>query len=247
MKLAFDRGGEGPSLLVLLHGLGATRHVWRNLIAAGRWKGCWLAPDLRGHGSSPQASDYSLGAHAGDVAELMQGDWRETVVVGHSMGGAVALALACSDHGVRPGRVFGIGIKVEWNPEELEGMARMASTPAKIFRTKDEAVTRYLKVAGLLGLVAPDSAEATAGVAETPTGWRLAYDPRTATIGPPPMRALMDNRHAPVYLARGTSDPMVSLEQLATYDPGARDLPGGHNVMVENPDAVWDWIESVGS
>ena len=39
------------------------------------------------------------------------------------------------------------------------------------------------------------------------------------------------------------TDAMVTHEQLAVYDAGARDLPGGHNAMVENPGAVWDWID----
>ena len=71
MRLAYDHGGEGDRLLVLLHGLGATRHVWKPMLAQGRWNGRWIAPDLRGHGASPHASDYSLAAHASDIGELV--------------------------------------------------------------------------------------------------------------------------------------------------------------------------------
>ena len=39
MKLASDRGGEGTRLLVLLHGLGATRKCGRPMLAASRWHG----------------------------------------------------------------------------------------------------------------------------------------------------------------------------------------------------------------
>src|SRR5436305_6008496 len=98
MKLAADCGGQGDRLLVLLHGLGATRHVWRPMLqlVAEQWNGSWSTPDLRGHGASPAATNYALGCHAADVAELVSesGNWHQVVVIGHSMGGAVALALA---------------------------------------------------------------------------------------------------------------------------------------------------------
>jgi pimeloyl-ACP methyl ester carboxylesterase len=57
------------------------------------------------------------------------------------------------------------------------------------------------------------------------------------------MRALIAAARAPVHLARGGTDTMVTRDQLLEYDPQARDLPGGHNAMVDNPGAVWDWIE----
>jgi pimeloyl-ACP methyl ester carboxylesterase len=245
MKLAYDHGGEGDRLLVLLHGLGATRHVWNPMLAQGRWNGRWIAPDLRGHGASPHASDYSLAAHAGDIAELgnVHAPSNEIIVLGHSMGGAVGLELASGSHGFTPKQVFGVGIKVSWNADELAGMRKMASMSVKFFQTQEEAVSRYLKVSGLHGLIAPDSEEAIAGVAQTAESWRLAYDPATASVGAPPMEALLSPARAPIHLTRGATDAMVSQAQLALYGSHARDLPGGHNVMVENPAAVWDWID----
>jgi pimeloyl-ACP methyl ester carboxylesterase len=245
VKLAAGRGGEGAALLVLLHGLGATRRVWNNFNAATRRQGSWIAPDLRGHGASPHATNYSLDAHATDVAELIRtaGDWHDIVVAGHSMGGAVALALASGRFGVQPSRVFALGIKVAWNDDELAGLRKMAAAPARIFETKDEAIARYLKIAGLSVLIAPDSPAASAGITQIGTGWRLAYDPATASVGAPPMKELMAAARVPAHLARGESDAMVTLDQLAAYDSDARNLPGGHNAMVENPTAVWTWIE----
>lgn len=244
MKLAYDHGGEGERLLVLLHGLGATRHVWKPMLAQGRWNGRWIAPDLRGHGASPHASDYSLAAHAGDIGELVNAHApsNEAIVLGHSMGGAVALELASGAHGFTPKQMFGVGIKVSWNDDELAAMRRMATMAVKFFPTKEEAVARYLKVSGLNGLIAPESEGASAGVAQTAEGWRLAYDPASASVGAPPMEALLSAARAPIHLARGATDHMVSRAQLAVYDPNACDLPGGHNVMVENPSAVWDWM-----
>lgn len=245
MTLQADRGGSGDRLLVLLHGLGATRHVWQRMLAGGRWKGRWIAPDLRGHGASARALSYGLGLHASDVAELVltSGAYRELVVVGHSMGGAVALALASGWFGIAPAQCFGLGIKVAWSADELAKMAEMASAKPRSFATKDEAAQRYLKVAGLTGLFDIDSAAAEAGIATDDDGWRLAADPATASVGAPPMQALVAAAKAPVHLARGEGDRMMTLDQLRAFDAHAVDLPGGHYAMVEHLDAVWDWIE----
>ncbi len=247
MQLAFDRGGVGDRLIVLLHGLGATRRVWQPMLDAGRWRGSWIAPDLRGHGASPHADTYALADHAADVAMLIQasGSWREIVIAGHSMGGAVALALASGTFGIAPSQVFGLGIKVAWSDEELTRLQNLAAAPTRRFATKEEAVDRYLKVAGFAGFVDKDTPAAAAGVAQDGDGWRLACDPRTMTVGAPPMRTLIDAARVPTHLARGDTDPMVTLEQLRAFDTGAVALAGaGHNAMVEKPVAVWDWIES---
>jgi pimeloyl-ACP methyl ester carboxylesterase len=249
VKLACDRGGEGNRLLLLLHGMGATRHVWQPMleIAPARWKGSWIAPDLRGHGASPHAASYALGLHAADVAELVLacGAWSEIVVVGHSMGGVIALALASQWFGIAPARVFGLGIKIAWTDNELAQLAKMANAPVRWFATREEAVDRYLKVSGLAGLVDSNSAMALSGVVQGEQGWRLAADPATASIGPPPASSLIVAASTPIHLARGTSDALVSLRLLRACDAGAVDIFGaGHNAMVDKPDAVWDWMES---
>ncbi|HSV40657.1 MAG TPA: alpha/beta fold hydrolase [Nocardioidaceae bacterium] len=69
--------------MLLLHGMGATGDVWRGY--AG------LAPDLPGHGSSAWDPPYTFEKHALAVAPLLT---KPTVVIGHSMGGVIALALA---------------------------------------------------------------------------------------------------------------------------------------------------------
>src|ERR1700754_752733 len=143
MKLACDKGGPGRKLLVLLHGLGADRHVWKAMLGDNRWDGSWMALDLRGHGASQHAQSYALEDHAADVADTIGADWREITVLGHSMGGAAALTLAGS---MPLTRVFGLGIKVAWTGDELAGLERMASAPVKWFATREDAAARYLKV-----------------------------------------------------------------------------------------------------
>lgn len=243
MKLHVDRGGRGERLLVLLHGLGATAAVWRPLIEVveQRWDGAWVAPDLRGHGGSPAAAPYAIGTMAADVADLVaEAAAREVVVLGHSLGGAVALALASGWFGFVPERVYGLGIKVEWTDDELARLADLAAKPPKSFATEVEALDRYAKVAGLAG--AP-VALLERGVAAAGDDWRLAMDPAANAVGAPPVRALTAAARCPFQLGRGEHDALVTLAALRTFDPSARDFDGvGHNAMVEAPKAIWDWL-----
>ena len=93
--LTYTMAGTGPVLL-LIHGLGGTRKTWRHLITPLARTYTVIAPDLPGHGQSdPPAGDYSLGAHACALRDLLLalGHTRATIV-GHSLGGGVALQAA---------------------------------------------------------------------------------------------------------------------------------------------------------
>ena len=93
--IAYTLAGSGPALL-LIHGLGGTRQTWRHLIAPLARNHTVIAPDLPGHGQSdPPAGDYSLGAHACSLRDLLLAlGHRRATIVGHSLGGGVALQTA---------------------------------------------------------------------------------------------------------------------------------------------------------
>jgi len=94
--LAFTVAGTAPAVLLLVHGLGGSRQTWRHLIPALARTHTVIAPDLPGHGESdPPAGDYSLGAHACAMRDLLLAlGHRRTSLVGHSLGGGVALQTA---------------------------------------------------------------------------------------------------------------------------------------------------------
>src|SRR5579859_5118280 len=127
-------GGRGEPVLLLRHGLGATGDVfqgWRPLLAT-RWPGRWLAPDLPGHGGSPPLPSYTFDTLAAAVAGLIAAG-TPTVVLGHSLGGVVGLALAGHAFPVKVRAVIGLGIKVAWTGEELD-RAQAPVTPDRITR-----------------------------------------------------------------------------------------------------------------
>ncbi len=245
--LRVESGGSGSPALLLLHGLGANATVWDGLrpLLARHWPGRWLAPDLRGHGRSEHRAPYSFGAYAADVAALLaQGE--EVVVLGHSMGGAVAMALASQWFGVAVRQVIAFGVKLVWTTEETAKAQELARAPARWFATREEAIERYLRVAGLAGLVAPDSAAAAIGVVEEGGRFRLAADPRAAAVVGVPIESVIAAMRAPLHLAAGAHDPMVTLEQMRRFDPAAVLLEGlGHNPHVEAPERLWQLVETM--
>jgi pimeloyl-ACP methyl ester carboxylesterase len=229
-------GGSGEPVLVLLHGLGATGDVWDGWrpVLARRWAGRWLAPDLPGHGGSPPLSRYTFDDLAAAVAGLVEPG---TVVFGHSLGGAVGLALAARTP-VRA--VVGLGIKVEWSPAELDRARALAARPPWWFDSRDEAAARHLKVSGLAGLLPADHPAVDAGLSTQDGRWGLALDPAAFAVGAPDMAGLLARCPAPVILARGELDPMNTDEQLARLGAPTVTLPGlGHNAHVENPEQTF--------
>jgi pimeloyl-ACP methyl ester carboxylesterase len=236
--LRVQEGGSGEPLLVLLHGLGATGDVWRGWwpLLAERWPGRWVAPDLPGHGGSPPLAGYTFDGFASAVAGIVQPGAR-VVVLGHSLGGVVGLALAGGKSPAPVQAVIGLGIKVAWTDEDLQRAGAVAQRPVAWFASRDEAAARYLRVSGLGGLLPADDPAVDAGLRERAGRWRLAMDPAAFAVGAPDMGQLLARSQAVVTLARGEHDPMNTDEQLARLGAATVTLPGlGHNAHAESPD-----------
>ncbi len=93
-----DRG-EDPEVVVLLHGVAGSSSTWEPVIEHLERQGArrlLLAPDLLGHGESAGPSgDFSMGAFANGLRDLLAAlGHRRVTVVGHSLGGGVAMQFA---------------------------------------------------------------------------------------------------------------------------------------------------------
>jgi len=231
-------GSDDGPLLVLLHGLGGTAELWRGVEALlpDSWSGGWIAVDLPGHGRSDPAKAYAFGAQADLVSGVLPSG-RELVLLGHSMGGMVALALAGTHPEVR--RVIGFSIKTYWPPDQVEGMRGQSLKPARVFATREEAVERYLLASGLRGLADPADPAHEAGIREVEHGWRIAQDMGTFDFGVPDMPALLAGVSCPVTLGRGSEDVMVRAANYAGLGVDVVTWEGlGHNPHVEDPAVV---------
>ncbi len=94
-RRAFVKVGRGPALL-LLHGIGCDHRTWLPVLRPLSRHFTVIAPDLLGHGQSdsPRA-DYSIGGYANGMRDLMAlNGITSATVVGHSLGGGIAMQFA---------------------------------------------------------------------------------------------------------------------------------------------------------
>ena len=92
-----EAGAEsGGPVVVLVHGIASRAAQWEQVMAVLGESCHVIAPDLLGHGSSAKPrGDYSLGAHACGIRDLLAGLGHDRVtLVGHSLGGGVAMQFA---------------------------------------------------------------------------------------------------------------------------------------------------------
>lgn len=94
-RRAFLHTGSGPPVL-LIHGIGDSADSWRDVIPALAAHHTVIVPDLLGHGDSDKPrADYSLAAYANAMRDLLSVlDIPRVSVVGHSLGGGVAMQFA---------------------------------------------------------------------------------------------------------------------------------------------------------
>jgi pimeloyl-ACP methyl ester carboxylesterase len=88
-------GSDGP-VVVLLHGIAGSSRTWDAVLPLLARSVRVVAPDLLGHGESAKPrGDYSLGAYASGVRDLLAALGIEAAtIVGHSLGGGVAMQFA---------------------------------------------------------------------------------------------------------------------------------------------------------
>lgn len=122
------RGPDTGPATVLLHSLALDRRVWEPAVPLLASFGPVVLLDLRGHGRSPASSGFTIEDMADDVGEALAGlDLEAAAVVGMSMGGCVAQAVAIR----HPARVRALGLvdTTAWyGPTAAEDWASRAST-----------------------------------------------------------------------------------------------------------------------
>ena len=94
LDLAFETLGSGPPLMIL-HGLFGSRGNWRGIARELATTHTVHTVDLRNHGASPWADSMGYTEMADDVLQLIKFlGLEDATLMGHSMGGKVAMALA---------------------------------------------------------------------------------------------------------------------------------------------------------
>ena len=91
-RVTYRTAGDGPPV-VLIHGITGDSRQWDQVTPLLAERYTVIAPDLLGHGQSAKPrGDYSLGAYAASVRDLLIAlGHRRATIVGHSLGGGVAM------------------------------------------------------------------------------------------------------------------------------------------------------------
>jgi pimeloyl-ACP methyl ester carboxylesterase len=123
--------------VLLIHGAGGSHLSWPPEIRRLTGYNVY-ALDLPGHGKSDAFGEQTIAAYADQVLRWMETvDHYRAIIVGHSMGGAIALQIAAT----RPARVaglglLGIGTPFEVPPEIIENLANEAMVSAALNQIK---------------------------------------------------------------------------------------------------------------
>ena len=105
-NISYESAGQG-SAVVLLHGFGADNTIWKEQIDYFSPHHLVIAPDLPGVNSSELLEDLSMKNIATLVLQIIKAeDAKDVVLIGHSMGGYIALAFAAH----YPNQIRGFGL-----------------------------------------------------------------------------------------------------------------------------------------
>ena len=225
-------GEERRPLVVLLHALGCHSGWWQWVADGLATQFRVVAPDLRGHGDSRWAEDYSFVAYAADVEELVQGlGGGPYLLAGHSMGGYLGLVIA-NRNICPPSALLVADMKTGATEQELADLRAASARPVRSYASLEEAVGRYR-------LAPPEhvvSSERLAAVVrecyrQQPEGaWVEKFDRRALAIDPVVPFDLVGGLKCPVTFVRGERSVVMPAEPAAALaaKAGARlvELPG---------------------
>lgn len=139
VRLHFQASGEGPPLL-LLHGLFGSGSNWKSHARELAEHYRVLLPDLRNHGHSPHAPSMDYRVMADDVVNLLDAEGvHEIALIGHSMGGKVAMTLALTWPERVAALVVGDIAPVAYAPHLHDYVAAMRHLPLANIRSRAEA------------------------------------------------------------------------------------------------------------
>jgi esterase len=241
-----DLGGSGDPPFVLLHGLLGSSRNWQTAgreLAAGRRV---YALDLRNHGLSPHAAAMSYASMVADVQAWLDAHGvGPAEIVGHSMGGKVAMLLACRDP-ARVARLVVVDIAPKdysW-PERRQEFAAMNELDLATLKSRADAESRLeARVPGWAErkFLTTNLERAEGG------GWTWQIDLKAITAALPVLEsnplASGDRYLGPTLFVAGAQSGYVKpadRDLIHRHFPSARIevLPGsGHNPHIEARDA----------
>lgn len=268
LRFHYETAGHGRTVAILLHGNFATARWWRPILERVPKGFTIYAPTLRGFGETRgEARARSMIELAEDIRELARALRVERFhLIGHSLGGAVALQYALA----WPETLRGLGLVAPAPGDGLEAMRSRADFVGRLMAWTDPQLptSRFTLAMGmqwsrLLGTYRPSIANALARMMPSADPSAIGFDALLAdatavddgtlldiyeALRRWDVRARLPNVALPVRILAGRRDGLVSLaslEALAGALPRAQldvwdDV--GHSPQLESPDAFASWL-----
>ncbi len=148
IKIAYTDQGTGAQTLVLIHGLGSNRKSWqKNMDSLSKHTRC-IALDLPGYGQSSKGDyPYDMAFFAQSVREFIAAlPLKEVVLVGHSMGGQIALTALLEDSSLAKKLVLLAPAGFETFTEQEKAWFSMVYTPAVLKATSAEQIRKNFEL-----------------------------------------------------------------------------------------------------
>jgi pimeloyl-ACP methyl ester carboxylesterase len=239
---AIHHGDPARPKLVLLHGGGANAHWWDHVAPALAERFHVVALDFRGHGDSDRPEPCP-GAFQRDLAALLEHlGAPDAALLGHSLGGHVALEHAARHGGARRPRALVVVDVARGAGTRTRRAMRLALAVRRSYRSREEAIARFRFLPPTPGAAeALRERIARGSVRQEPDGrFGFKFDPGWFAL-PPARPPDLSHVAAPTLVVRGGQSPLLSREgalELVREIPRARlvEIPGaGHNVHLERP------------
>jgi pimeloyl-ACP methyl ester carboxylesterase len=243
------RGRDADPTVVLVHGNGAHAHWWDAVAPAlvPGWR--LVVPDLRGHGESgwPDAPAYRVADFAADLEAITAAlAPARFALVGHSMGGRVALWYAAH----HPDRVRGLALldtRLDTVEPEVAARYRGRTAGARAGRghpTREAALAAFRFVPDEPG-VPPEvvaNVAAHAIVERGPGDWAFRFDRAVLRLdgdGAGDLHRLLPRVACPTFVASARDSwvlPAASRERIvaALARGEGREFPGGHHSLLSH-------------
>ncbi len=266
-RVAYRLAGSGPPI-ILIHGITSSSENWKTVGSMLAEHYTVLAPDLVGHGKSAKPrGDYSMGAFASGVRDLVVAlDLGPATVVGHSLGGGVAMQfsyqyperavrLALIDSGGLGGTVHGL-LRAATLPGSELVLPLLAGS--RVLKAGETAGRLLSKVGIRLGTDATEMARGHASLADREARLAFVHTLR-ASIDPRGQRVRATDRlylaaELPVLILWGARDRIIPIghgRRAHDMIPGSRlevFESAGHFPHLDESErfvkTLRDWIES---
>jgi pimeloyl-ACP methyl ester carboxylesterase len=240
-RLHYRTWGD-PSLpgLILVHGAGANSSWWDHIAPLISTHHI-IAPDLSGHGDSDHRPSYDLRSWAGEVAAIMAAEGLDRpVVVGHSLGGRVAVALASEPQDPLSGVVL-IDSPLRRDAPAEQSRPHRRRRPHRVYASTDQAIERFRTLPEQQAVL-PYVRRHIAAASLTPVdgGWTWKFDPLVFSRQPPRPDSFtrLTCRVALFYCEKGLVDREMAAEMQRLVRRPFRtvELPdAGHHPMLDQP------------